>query len=61
MRPQVEEAIQASYTPNELQLAIREAGISGVRVDESDANYVVLQRRGETDPNSWVTTREQYR
>src|SRR5215510_2515147 len=61
MRPQLEEAIQASYTPDELQQAVGEAGLSGVRIDESDANHVVLERRGETDPNSWVTTREQYR
>jgi ubiquinone/menaquinone biosynthesis C-methylase UbiE len=61
MRPQLEEAIQASYTPDELQQAIAEAGLTDVRIDESHPNHVVLERRGETDPNSWVTTREQYR
>lgn len=61
MRPQLEEAIQASYTPDELQQAVREAGLAGVRIDDSDPDYVVLERRGETDPSSWVTTREQYR
>jgi ubiquinone/menaquinone biosynthesis C-methylase UbiE len=61
MRPQLEEAIQASYTPDELQQAVREAGLGGVRLDAADPDFVVIERRGETDPSSWVTTREQYR
>jgi ubiquinone/menaquinone biosynthesis C-methylase UbiE len=61
MRPQLEEAIQASYTPDELQQAVREAGLGGVRLDAGDPDFVVIERRGETDPSSWVTTREQYR
>jgi ubiquinone/menaquinone biosynthesis C-methylase UbiE len=61
MRPQLEDAIQASYTPDELEQAIREAGLTGMRVDDSDPDFVYIERRGETDPSSWVTTREQYR
>ena len=26
-----------------------------------DSNYVMIQRRGETDPGSWIIAREQYR
>jgi SAM-dependent methyltransferase len=61
MRLQVEQAIQAAYTPDEVRQAVGEAGLAGVRVDESDPDYLFLERRGETDPNSWVTVREQYR
>jgi SAM-dependent methyltransferase len=61
MRPQLEQAIQAAYTPDEIRQAIAEAGLTGVRVDDGDPDYIVIERRGETDPGSWVTAREQYR
>jgi ubiquinone/menaquinone biosynthesis C-methylase UbiE len=61
MRPQVEQSIQSAYTPDEIRQAVREAGLSGVRVDDSDPDYLIIERRGETDPGSWVTAREQYR
>ena len=61
MRPQVEQAIQAAYTPEEVRQAVRESGLTGVRVDDSDPDYLFVERRGETDPGSWVTVREQYR
>ena len=61
MRNHVEAALQAAYTSEELQAAIHEAGLSGVRLDDSDADYIYIERRGETDPGSWVTAREQYR
>jgi ubiquinone/menaquinone biosynthesis C-methylase UbiE len=61
MRSQVEQALQAAYTPEEIRRAVEEAGLTGVTVDESDPDYVVLQRHGETDPGSWVTVRETYR
>ena len=61
MRPQLEQAIQAAYTPDEIRQAVAEAGLTAVRVDDSDPDYVVIERRGETDPGSWVTAREQYR
>lgn len=61
MRPQLEQAIQAAYTPDEIRQGVAEAGLTAVRVDDSDPDYVVIERRGETDPGSWVTAREQYR
>ena len=61
MRPQLEQSIQAAYTPEEIRRAIAEAGLSGVTVDTSDPDYYVLERRGETDPSSWVSVRDQYR
>ena len=61
MRNHVETAFQAAYTPDEIQRAIQEAGLTGTRMDESDPDYIYIERRGETDPGSWVTAREQYR
>jgi SAM-dependent methyltransferase len=61
MRPQLEQAIQAAYTPEELKRAVDEAGLMDVRIDDSDPDYIIVERRGETDPSSWVTAREQYR
>ena len=61
MRPQLEQSIQAAYTPDEIRQAVGEAGLGGIRVDVSDPDYFVLERRGETDPSSWVSVREQYR
>jgi ubiquinone/menaquinone biosynthesis C-methylase UbiE len=61
MRPQVEQAIQSAYTPDEIRQAVKETGLTGVRIDDSDPDYVTIERRGETDPGSWVTVREQYR
>ena len=61
MRPQVEQAIQSAYTPDEIRQAVIEAGLTGVRVDDSAPDYFFIERRGETDPGSWVTAREQYR
>ena len=28
---------------------------------DSDPDYFILERRGETDPTSWVSVRDQYR
>jgi ubiquinone/menaquinone biosynthesis C-methylase UbiE len=61
MRPQLEQSIQAAYTPDEIRSAIAEAGVSGITIDTSDPDYYVLERRGETDPSSWVSVRDQYR
>jgi len=61
MRNPVEAAFQAAYTPEEIQHAIQEAGLTGTRLDDSDPDYIYIERRGETDPGSWVTAREQYR
>jgi len=61
MRPQLEQAIQSAYTPDEIRQAVRESGVTGMRVDDNDPDFFVIERPGETDPGSWVTVREQYR
>jgi SAM-dependent methyltransferase len=61
MRPQIEQAIQAAYTLDEIRQAVAQAGIAGLEVDDTDPDYFILERRGETDPTSWVSVRDQYR
>jgi ubiquinone/menaquinone biosynthesis C-methylase UbiE len=60
MRPQIESALRAAYTRNELDSFLRTTGLESVSVVESDRGYVMIERRGETDPNSWIKVREQY-
>jgi ubiquinone/menaquinone biosynthesis C-methylase UbiE len=60
MKPQLEVALRASYTRTELDRIIQASGLENAVVSESDGN-ITIDRRGETDPNSWVTAREQYR
>ena len=61
MRPQLEAAIRAAYTRGEFLGALHEAGFAGIEMAADDPAYMMIQRRGETDPGSWVVAREQYR
>jgi len=61
MRPQLETAIQAAYTRSELQRAVRESGFSDAQMVETESAFMMIERHGETDPASWIITREQYR
>ena len=61
MGPQLTTAIRAAYTKPEIEHALRESGLPGAAVTEPDADHFLIARRGETDPGSWVTAREQYR
>jgi hypothetical protein len=44
-----------------MRQALAESGLTGVTLDVSSPDYFVLERRGETDPASWVSVRDQYR
>ena len=61
MRSQVEVALRTAYTRDELSSAVQAAGLERTSVAESDERHIMIERRGETDPNSWITAREQYR
>jgi ubiquinone/menaquinone biosynthesis C-methylase UbiE len=61
MRPQIEEALRAAYTPAELRQMLKASEIDGARVVEIDEHHIAIEREGMTDPNSWVSVREQYR
>jgi SAM-dependent methyltransferase len=61
MRNHVEAALQAAYTAEEARGLVHDSGLSQVQIDDSDPDYFVIERHGETDPGSWVTSRDQYR
>jgi ubiquinone/menaquinone biosynthesis C-methylase UbiE len=55
----VETALRASFTRMELHDMIRTSGLERVHISE-DENYLLIERTGESDPNSWIKVREQY-
>jgi ubiquinone/menaquinone biosynthesis C-methylase UbiE len=59
MRPQIERSLRSAYAPREIRRIVNSSGLEGVSV-EVDADHIVIVRRGETDPNSWIKAREQY-
>jgi len=61
MKPQIDSALRAAYTSAELEQMLRDSAISEARVVELDEYHIGIERRGMTDPNSWVSVREQYR
>lgn len=61
MTRQIETAVKASYTETEFLKMIHDAQLPGTQLVATDPNYITIERRGETDPNSWILTREQYR
>jgi hypothetical protein len=40
---------------------VHDAQLRGIQMVETDPNYITIERRGETDPGSWIIAREQYR
>ncbi|HLH32732.1 MAG TPA: class I SAM-dependent methyltransferase [Terriglobia bacterium] len=60
MRSHVETALRAGFTRGELEALVRESGLERVRVTEDDL-HLIIERTGESDPNSWIKAREQYR
>jgi len=61
MHRQIETAIRAAYTEAELMRIVHDAQLRGVQMVDTDPNYITMERRGETDPGSWIIAREQYR
>jgi ubiquinone/menaquinone biosynthesis C-methylase UbiE len=61
MHRQIEMAIRAAYTEAELMRIVHDAHLQGIQMVETDPNYIMIERRGETDPGSWIIAREQYR
>jgi hypothetical protein len=43
----------------ELHDMIRASGLERVQIGEYEA-HLIVERRGESDPNSWIKAREQY-
>jgi ubiquinone/menaquinone biosynthesis C-methylase UbiE len=61
MRPQIEAAMHAAYTMKEMQQILRASSLTGARLVEMDEYHLGIEREGTTDPNSWISAREQYR
>jgi ubiquinone/menaquinone biosynthesis C-methylase UbiE len=60
MREHVETALRAAFTRPEVEEVVKRSGLQGVEVVPLDPHHFAIQRRGETDPNSWIKAREQY-
>ncbi len=59
MRTHIETALRAGFTRTEIDRLLRDSGLERVRVTE-DESHLVIERTGESDPNSWIKAREQY-
>jgi ubiquinone/menaquinone biosynthesis C-methylase UbiE len=59
LRSYVETAMRASFTRMELHDMIRASGLERVQISEYEA-HLIVERTGESDPNSWIKAREQY-
>jgi ubiquinone/menaquinone biosynthesis C-methylase UbiE len=60
MRPHVETSLRAAFTKSEFEALVRASGLERVRISQPDASHFLLERSGESDPNSWIRAREQY-
>jgi ubiquinone/menaquinone biosynthesis C-methylase UbiE len=59
MRPHVESALRAAFTRSEMDDLLHASALERVRLIE-DNHHFLLERSGESDPNSWIKAREQY-
>ena len=59
LRRHVETAMRAAFTRMELHDMIRMSGLERVQISQYET-YLLIQRTGESDPNSWIKAREQY-
>ena len=60
MRRHIEAALRGAYTRAEIQELLRKSGLERAQVVQMDEHHVAVERTGESDPNSWIRTREQY-
>jgi SAM-dependent methyltransferase len=60
LRPHVETALRAAFTRSELETLVRDSGLGRTEISEPDQHHLLIERRGESDPNSWIKAREQY-
>ena len=60
MRRHIEAAMRAAFTLDEAAEMVLASGLERVRLDTTNDGQLTMERRGESDPNSWIKTREQY-
>jgi hypothetical protein len=59
MRGHIETALRAAFTRGEIEQVVESSGLERVRLVEDEFHYII-ERTGESDPNSWIKAREQY-
>jgi ubiquinone/menaquinone biosynthesis C-methylase UbiE len=60
MRAHGETALRAAFTGSEFEALVSESGLERVQISEPDEDHFLVERTGESDPNSWIRAREQY-
>ena len=60
MRQHIETAMRAAFTRAEIEQMVQTSGLERSRVSNFADDYLLIERAGETDPNSWIKAREQY-
>jgi ubiquinone/menaquinone biosynthesis C-methylase UbiE len=60
MQSHVATALRAAFTRGEIQALMEASGLDRVRLVQT-SDHFIIERTGESDPNSWITAREQYR
>jgi ubiquinone/menaquinone biosynthesis C-methylase UbiE len=60
MRQHVETSLRAAFTRSEFESLIHASGLERVQISQPDENHLIVERPGESDPNSWIRAREQY-
>jgi len=61
LRNHIETALRAAFTRDEIEGLVYASGLDRVEFVQTDDQHLVIQRTGESDPNSWIKVREQYR
>src|SRR5436309_11995786 len=59
MKQHITSAMRAALTRAEMAEMVQAAGLERVRVSETGDNHLIVERTGESDPNSWITVRRQ--
>jgi ubiquinone/menaquinone biosynthesis C-methylase UbiE len=59
MRSHVEASVRAGFTRKEIENILEASGLERVHLSQ-DESYFIIDRTGESDPNSWIKAREQY-
>ena len=60
MRPHLETALGAAFTRSEFEELVEASGLERVQISQPDEHHYLIERTGESDPNSWIKAREQY-
>ena len=60
LRHHVETALRAAFTRSELEIFLRASAFERAQIVKMGGHHIAIERTGESDPNSWIKTREQY-